>query len=83
MGCNHCREGFTEYLCSRYGAVENLNERWNLNLFSWACDFLNKFRDIAHTWNSPHLKFEWNQFLAQSYQVAILVKQRCSNEKRI
>lgn len=66
--CSHCRKGFSEYLRSRYGTVEHLNERWNLNLFSQAYDSFDRIpRPLPHTWHSPHLKFEWNQFLAQSH----------------
>lgn len=66
--CEHCRRGFAEHLKARYGTVENLNARWNLNLFSQAYDsFLQVPRPLPHTWHSPHLKFEWNQFLADSH----------------
>lgn len=66
--CEHCRKGFAAYLRSRYGTVEKLNERWDLNLFSQAYDSFEQIpRPLPHTWHSPHLKFEWNQFLAQSH----------------
>lgn len=66
--CSHCRKGFAQYLKNRYGTIENLNERWNLNLFSQAYDRFEQVpRPLPHTWHSPHLKFEWNQYLAQSH----------------
>lgn len=66
--CSHCRKGFSEYLRSRYGTVERLNERWNLNLFSQSYDSFDQIpRPLPHTWHSPHLKFEWNRFLADSH----------------
>lgn len=66
--CSHCRAGFADYLRRRYGSVENLNERWNLNLFSQAYDSFEQIpRPLPHTWHSPHLKYEWNRFLAESH----------------
>lgn len=66
--CSHCRREFSEYLHRRYGSIENLNARWNLNLFSQAYDSFDQIpRPLPHTWHSPHLKFEWNSFLADSH----------------
>ena len=36
--CPHCVREFQNHLRSRYGTIENLNKRWNLNLFSQAYD---------------------------------------------
>lgn len=66
--CSHCQKGFADYLKSRYKTVENLNTRWNLQLFSQAYDSFEQVpRPLPHTWHSPHLKLEWNQFLAKSH----------------
>lgn len=66
--CSHCRKGFSEYLKKRYGTVEKLNQRWNLHLFSQAYDSFEQVpRPLPHTWHSPHLKLEWNLFLAESH----------------
>jgi len=66
--CSHCRREFSEYLQKRYGTVENLNRRWNLNLFSQAYDSFDQIpRPLPHTWHSPHLKYEWNRFLEHSH----------------
>lgn len=66
--CSHCRKAFDRYLESRYGTVENLNESWNLQLFSQAYDSFSQVpRPLPHTWHSPHLKFEWNRFLEHSH----------------
>lgn len=66
--CEHCRKKFSEYLRNRYDTIENLNNRWNLNLFSQAYDSFDQVpRPLPHTWHSPHLKYEWNQFLAKSH----------------
>ena len=66
--CSHCRKGFAEYLKKRYTTIENLNAQWNLNLFSQTYDRFDQIpRPLPHTWHSPHLKFEWNRFLAQSH----------------
>ena len=66
--CGHCRTAFSEYLKKRYGTIENLNEQWNLQLFSQAYDRFDQIPGpLPHTWHSPHLKFKWNQFLAQSH----------------
>lgn len=44
--------------------MEALNRKWNLQLFSQAYDSFDQIpRPLPHTWHSPLLKFEWNQFL--------------------
>lgn len=66
--CPHCVQKFKEHLRRRYGTVENLNEKWNLNLFSQAYDSFDQIpQPKPHTWHSPHLKFEWATFHADSH----------------
>ena len=66
--CPHCIAAFREHLRSRYGTIENLNRRWNLNLFSQAYDSFDQVpQPKPHTWHSPHLKYEWATFHAQSH----------------
>ena len=66
--CPHCVREFRNHLENRYGTVEHLNERWNLNLFSQAYDDFSQVpQPRPHTWHSPHLWFEWKTFHAQSH----------------
>ena len=66
--CPHCVAAFKAHLRSRYGSIENLNDRWNLNLFSQAYDSFDQIpQPKPHTWHSPHLKYEWATFHAQSH----------------
>lgn len=66
--CPHCITLFREHLKKRYGTIENLNRRWNLNLFSQEyADFDQIPQPRPHTWHSPHLKYEWATFHAQSH----------------
>ena len=66
--CPHCVREFQNHLRSRYGTIENLNKRWNLNLFSQAYDDFSQVpQPRPHTWHSPHLWFEWNIFHANSH----------------
>lgn len=66
--CPHCIRAFQEHLKARYGTIENLNKRWNLHLFSQAYDSFEQVpQPKPHTWHSPHLKFEWATFHAQSH----------------
>jgi len=66
--CPHCVREFEAHLRSRYGTIENLNKRWNLNLFSQNYDDFSQVpQPRPHTWHSPHLWFEWNTFHSQSH----------------
>ncbi len=66
--CPHCIREFQNHLKARYGTIENLNQRWNLDLFSQAYeDFSQVPQPRPHTWHSPHLKFEWATFHAKSH----------------
>lgn len=66
--CDECRKGFASYLRQRYGTPKELNRRWNLNLFSQEYDSFDQVPPpLPHTWHSPHLKYEWARFHAQSH----------------
>lgn len=66
--CPHCIDGFKKHLQKRYGTIQHLNKRWNLNLFSQAYDSFDQIpQPKPHTWHSPHLKFEWATFHANSH----------------
>lgn len=65
--CPHCRRAFVEKLKEKFGAVDRLNESWNLNLFS---QWYDSFEDIpapSHAWHNPHLIMEWNIFQGESH----------------
>lgn len=66
--CPHCVEKFKAHLRRRYGSIEKLNEAWNLELFSQAYDSFDQIpQPKPHTWHSPHLKYEWATFHADSH----------------
>lgn len=66
--CPHCVAKFKEHLRRRYGTIEELNRQWNLDLFSQAYDSFDQIpQPKPHTWHSPHLKFEWATFHADSH----------------
>ncbi len=60
--CPHCIQAFQEHLRRKYGTVENLNRRWNHNIFSQAYA---DFSQIPQP--KPHLKFEWATFHSESH----------------
>ena len=57
--CEHCMKAYHERLKREYGCVENLNARWNLNLFSQAYDRFEQVPGNWGAWHNPHLKYEW------------------------
>ncbi len=57
--CPHCMDRFHKHLKDTYGTVENLNARWNLNLFSQAYDSFNEVPPAVNAWHNPHMKYEW------------------------
>ncbi len=66
--CPHCIAAFQAHLKERYGTVEELNRRWNLNIFSQAYTRFDQVpQPKPHTWHNPHLKFEWATFHALSH----------------
>ena len=57
--CEHCVKAYHDRLKREYGTVENLNARWNLNLFSQAYDRFDEIPGDWNAWHNPHLKYEW------------------------
>lgn len=65
--CPCCRRGFAEYLRKKYGSIENLNNAWNLNLFSQAYSRFEHVPMPRRAWVSPHHVFEWRSFQSESH----------------
>ncbi len=65
--CPACVSRFRQYLQEKYHTIENLNKRWNLNIFSQAYDRFDQIPAPARSWQNPHLNFEWNQFQSNSH----------------
>ncbi len=57
--CEHCIKNYHEWLKNRYGSVEEINKKWNLNLFSQAYDSIDDIPAPVNGWHNPHIKFEW------------------------
>ncbi len=60
--CNHCRDGFRNYLREKYGTIEEVNRQWNLNIFSQAYDGFDEIQVPVGGWQNPHIRLEWNAF---------------------
>lgn len=65
--CPSCVHKFHEYLEEKYQTIENLNARWNLNIFSQAYERFEQVPVPERSWHNPHLLFEWHQFQADSH----------------
>jgi len=59
--CKHCMEKYHSDLKTKYGTIENLNRRWNLNLFSQAYDRFDQIPAAINAWHNPHLRYEWHR----------------------
>lgn len=57
--CGHCIDRFHKALEKKYGSIENLNARWNLNLFSQAYDSFDEIPAAVNAWHNPHIRMEW------------------------
>ncbi len=57
--CEHCVENYHKWLKNKYGSVEEINKRWNLNLFSQAYDSIDDIPVPIKGWHNPHIKLEW------------------------
>lgn len=60
--CEYCLKGFHNYLEKKYGTIEELNEQWNLNVFSQAYDSFDDIPPAVHAWHNPHIRYEWIEF---------------------
>lgn len=65
--CPSCLEKFQQYLKERYGTIENLNEAWNLNLFSQWYDDFSEIPAPRNAWHNPHLIMHWRIFHNESH----------------
>ena len=66
--CENCAKKYHEHLKNKFGTVEEMNKRLNLNLFSQAYDSFDEVPLPRDTWVNPHLKQE---FLISSGQAHI------------
>jgi len=57
--CERCVKGFHKYLENKYKTIDNLNERWNLNLFSQWYDDFSDIPAPRDNWHNPHIRQEW------------------------
>ncbi len=57
--CEYCTADFHRALQEKYGTVELLNQRWDLNLFSQAYDNFDQVQIPTVGWHNPHVKYEW------------------------
>ena len=64
--CDHCRDRFHRYLREKYGAIEEVNKQWNLNIFSQAYDEFEEIPIPTRSWQNPHICLEWNALHYQS-----------------
>lgn len=65
--CPTCVRKFHQHLEKKYQTIENLNARWNLNIFSQAYEKFEQVPAPERSWHNPHLLFEWHQFQADSH----------------
>ncbi len=65
--CEYCVKGFRRYLAEKYGTVEELNRRWNLNLFSQGYDSFEDIPPAVRAWHNPHIRLEWLLFHQNSH----------------
>ncbi len=57
--CSHCVKAFHDFLKEKYGTIEELNARWNLNLFSQAYDSFDDVPIANNAWHNPHINLDW------------------------
>ena len=57
--CKNCAERYRKHLKEKFGTVEEMNRRLNLNLFSQAYDSFDEVPLPRDTWENPHLKQEF------------------------
>lgn len=57
--CKNCEEKYRKHLEKKFGTVEEMNKRLNLNLFSQWYDSFDEVPLPRDTWENPHLKQEF------------------------
>ena len=57
--CENCAEKYRKHLKNKFGTVEEMNKRLNLNLFSQEYDSFDEVPLPRDTWENPHLKQEF------------------------
>ena len=57
--CENCKKKYHEHLKNKFGTVEEMNRRLNLNLFSQVYDSFEEVPLPRDTWENPHLKQEF------------------------
>ena len=57
--CKNCAEKYRNHLKNKFGTVEEMNKRLNLNLFSQEYDSFDEVPLPRDTWENPHLKQEF------------------------
>ncbi len=72
--CDHCLREFRLYLEEKYGSIEEVNRRWNLNIFSLRYDSFEDIEFPDHAQHNPHIRLEY--LLFQSYVQARFLKEQ-------
>lgn len=57
--CENCAKRYHSHLKNKFGTVEEMNRRLNLNLFSQTYDSFDEVPLPRDTWENPHLKQEF------------------------
>ena len=57
--CSECHKKFHKDLASKFKTIEELNSRWNLNIFSQAYDSFDEIPTPRDARINPHQKMEW------------------------
>lgn len=57
--CGYCAERYHKRLQARYGTVQELNRRWDLNTWSQGYSSFEQVPADGNGWHNPHLGFEW------------------------
>ncbi len=72
--CDHCLSEFRNYLKGKYGTIEEVNRRWNLNIFSLRFDSFEDIEFPDHAQHNPHIRLEY--LLFQSMIQARFIKEQ-------
>ncbi len=72
--CDHCLSEFRLYLEHKYGTIEEVNRRWNLNIFSLHYDSFEDIEFPDHAQHNPHIRLEY--LLFQSHIQARFIKEQ-------